>query len=481
VLLLVLIMVVPSVAAVAAYFLVDARWGRVLTVVSAAIVLAFAIIVDAEVVHGIKVQALSGGLSADGLSALYLTLVAFVGLTSSIYAWGYLPAHGAPDDRRLRTYYALFNLFVASLLAVPLLTDIVLVWIAIDLTTIFSAFLVAFEGRRPTLEAAWKYATLTTMGALIALPGFLILVYALRSTGLPLEWAALVQLPGAVPAAVVFTAFIFILVGFGAKAGLVPMHTWLPDAHSQAPAPVCAVLSGVETTAAIYVLFRLFPLLWDLRPSVAATWYIVPGLISVGVAALLLIQVRDFKRLFAFSTVEHMGILMVACGFGTSASHLGTIYQMLGHSLVKSFCFYAAGLAVLALGSQEIASARGLCRRAPLAGYSLLLGGLAIAGAPPFSIFVSEVAIIRSGFDAGRWVPTALLVVFIVIAFCAIMYHLIGMTFGSPPDEAVRRLPRSVAVALLVAGVPALVLGVYLPGPLATLVHQAAMALGGAP
>jgi hydrogenase-4 component F len=480
-LLLLLVMVVPAVAAVVAYSRLGTRWGHVVTVTAAVIVLAFAVVIDAAVLHGTKVEALGGRLSADGLSALYLTLVAFVGLTSAIYAWGYLPAHGAPDARRLRTYYALFNLFLASLLAVPLLSDIVLVWIAIDLTTVLSAFLVAFESRRATLEAAWKYAMLTIMGALIALPGFLILVYALRAAGLPLEWAALTQLPGAVPAAVAFTAFIFILVGFGAKAGLVPMHTWLPDAHSQAPAPVCAVLSGVETTAAVYVLFRLFPLLWDLRPTVAAAWYIVPGLVSVGVAAFLLIQVRDFKRLFAFSTVEHMGILMVACGIGTSASHVGTIYQMLGHSLIKPFCFYAAGLAVLALGSQELSSARGLCRRAPLAGYSLLLAGLAIAGAPPFSIFISEVAIIRAGFDAGRWVPTALLVVFIVIAFSAIMYHLIGMTFGEPSDGAVVHLPRSVVVALVVAGVPALILGVYLPGPLATLVHQAAAALGGAP
>jgi len=473
------ILVLPALAAAVSFSPLGQRWGRVATVISALAVVALALSVDLRVVNGVQVSALGGSLSVDGLSALYLTLVAFVGLTSSIYSWGYLPARHELDRSRILTYYTLFNLFFFSLLAVPVLSDVVLVWIAIDLTTLFSAFLVAFEGRRPMLEAAWKYVTLTTMGALIALPGFLVLVYALRSAGLPLHWQALVGLAGQVRPVVAFSAFLFILAGFGAKAGLVPMHTWLPDAHSQAPAPVCAVLSGVETTAPIYVLFRLFPLLWRLRPDVAAAWFIVPGLVSVGVAALLLIQVRDFKRLFAFSTVEHMGILLVACGLAAPASQLGAVYQMLGHSLVKSFCFYAAGLAAIAVGTQDIASTRGLLRRSPVAGFALLLGGLAIAGAPPFPIFISEVSIVRGGLAAGRWASTALLVTFIVVAFCAIMYHLVGMTFGKATEPA-QPLPRAAVLALVVAALPALLLGIYLPGPLGTLVHQAALALGGA-
>ena len=475
--LLLVILILPAVAAVVSFLPPMRPWGRGVTMVSALGVVALALAVDRQVAAGAAPSALGGGLSADGLSALYLTLVAFVGLTSSIYAWGYLGVRHELDEGQRLTYYALFNLFYASLLAVPLLSNVVLVWIAVDLTTLFSAFLVAFEGGRPKLEAAWKYVTLTTMGALIALPGFLILAYALQAAGLPLHWGALVGLAGHTTPTVAFGAFFFILVGFGAKAGLVPMHTWLPDAHSQAPASVCAVLSGVETTAPIYVFFRLFPLLFRMRPEVASAWYIVPGLVSVGVAALLLIQVRDFKRLFAFSTVEHMGILLVACGLAAPAAQLGAIYQMLGHSLVKSFCFYAAGLAAISLGTQDIAASRGLLRRSPVAGFALLLGGLAIAGAPPFPLFVSELSIIKGGLTAGHWLATALLVAFIVVAFCAIMYHLIGMAFGEA-REPVAPLPGAAILALVVAGLPAVILGVYVPAPIGSLLHQAALTLG---
>jgi len=473
------ILLVPLVAAAFSYWLPDARWARGVTVAAALAVAVLVSIVDLRVSRTGPVSTTGGVLAVDALSALYLGLVAIVGLAAALYSWGYLPARHEPGAARLRLYYALFNLFLASLLAVPLLSDLVLIWIAIDLTTLLSAFLVAFEGRRPMLEAAWKYVTLTTMGALIALPGFLLLAFALTSAGLPVHWQALVPLAGHVSPAIAFAAFLLILVGFGAKAGLVPMHTWLPDAHSQAPAPVCAVLSGVETTAAIYVLFRLFPMLSLLRPAAASAWYIVPGLISVGVAALLLVQVRDFKRLFAFSTVEHMGILLVACGLASRASQLGAVYQMLGHSLVKPFCFFAAGLATIAVGTQEIAATRGLLRRSPLVATALLVGGLAIAGAPPFPLFVSEVSIIWGGFAAGRWLATTLLVVFVVVAFCAIMYHLVGMTFGevAEADTPAPALPRSPWTALLLVGIPALALGIYLPGPLATLVHQAALAL----
>jgi hydrogenase-4 component F len=532
------ILALPALAAALSYSPLGTRWGRATSTLTALAVTGLALYVDTRVGSRGELRAFGTALAIDGLSALYLTLVAFVGLTSSIYAWGYLPARHELDGGRRRTYHALFNLFFLSLLAVPLLSDLVLIWIAIDLTTLFSAFLVAFESKAPMLEAAWKYVTLTTMGALIALPGFLILIFALRSAGLSPHWESLTGLAGHASPTVVFTAFLLVLVGFGAKAGLVPMHTWLPDAHSQAPASVCAVLSGVETTAPLYVLFRLFPVLWRLRPELAGVWYIVPGLISVGAAALLLIQVRDFKRLFAFSTVEHMGILLVACGLATPFGRLGAVYQMLGHSLIKPFCFYVAGLVTVALGTQELGSTRGLLRRSPAVGISLILGGLAIAGAPPFSIFASEVSIVRGGLAGRHWAATALLVLFIVVAFCAIMYHVIGMTFGEadqgveptpsaahqatspahgeavtaaqplpagandagglvpavdpadpPPgaaslDDAADRplpLPRSAMIALVLAGLPALVLGIYLPSPLAHLVHQAASALGGTP
>ncbi len=291
-----------------------------------------------------------------------LLLVAFVGTTAALFSAGYLGARGHHDDRRdARRYYALFNLFLLSMLAVPMVAQIALMWIAVSLTTLLSAFLVGYEDTAEALEAAWKYVVLTTLGAVLALLGILILYWATRTAGAgPFTWAGLVAAAPKMPPALLWTGFLLILVGFGTKAGLVPMHTWLPDAHSQAPASICALLSGVETTTVLYMILRLFPALEAAGLAQARSWFIVFGLVSVGVAALLLIHVRDYKRMFAFSTVEHMGIILVAVGLGGGGAHLGAAYQITAHALAKSFCFYAAGVAVLAVGTQEIAAVRGL-------------------------------------------------------------------------------------------------------------------------
>ena len=211
------------------------------------------------------------------------------------------------------------------------------------------------------------------------------------------------------PPALLWPAFLLILVGFGTKVGLVPMHTWLPDAHSQAPASICALLSGVETTTVLYVILRLFPVIGVAPGLDARPWFIGFGLVSVGIAALLLIYVRDFKRLFAFSTVEHMGIILVAAGLGGAEAHLGAAYQMTGHAIAKSFCFFAAGVTVMAAGTQEIAAVRGLVRSSPLATAALVAGGFAIAGAPPFAVFVSEFLILKAGIASGQYVAVGLL------------------------------------------------------------------------
>ena len=219
----------------------------------------------------------------------------------------------------------------------------------------------------------------------------------------PLPGSGLVEAAPHMPPALLWPAFLLILVGFGTKVGLVPMHTWLPDAHSQAPASICALLSGVETTTVLYVILRLFPVIGVAPGLDARPWFIGFGLLSVGIATLLLIYVRDFKRMFAFSTVEHMGIILVAAGLGGADAHLGAAYQMTGHAIAKSFCFFAAGMTVMAVGTQDIASVRGLIRSSPLAAIALLAGGFAIAGAPPFAIFVSEFVILKAGLTSGQY------------------------------------------------------------------------------
>jgi hydrogenase-4 component F len=335
-------------------------------------------------------------LAVDGLSALILILTAVVATTAAIFSIGYLAREISPP-RKLRLYYANYNLFVFSMVAIPVLAEPTLVWIMVELTTLCSALLVSFDNTREALEASWKYVLLSLMGAGLALFGFLVLFAATQASGADgvYTWSGLVMAAPNMPPVLLQIAFVFILIGLGTKVGLVPMHTWLPDAHSQAPSPVCALLSGVETTAVLYVVLRLFPVMQSVPHSHAETWAIILGMISVGTAAFLLLQVRDYKRMFAFSTVEHMGIILTAVGLGTSAAGYGAMQQIVAHSVTKSFCFFAAGAALLAVGTREITAVRGLIRRSPATGAALVLGGLAITGAPPLAIFLSEFSILN--------------------------------------------------------------------------------------
>jgi hydrogenase-4 component F len=421
-------------------------------------------------------------LICDALGALVALLVALVGLTASLFSWSYIHRRAEtgepPKEQR---YYGLFNLFVASMLAVPVLANLALMWVAVELTTLLSAFLVGFEDTAEALEAAWKYVMLTTLGAVLALLGFLILYWGSRIAGsAPFTWTGLVAAAPRMPPALLWPAFLFILVGFGTKVGLVPMHTWLPDAHSQAPAPICALLSGVETTTVLYVILRLFPVVGGAPGLDAGAWFIGFGLLSAGIAALLLIYVRDFKRLFAFSTVEHMGIILVAAGLGGTDAHLAAAYQITGHAIAKSFCFFAAGVVTLATGTQEIGGVRGLVRASPATGAALVAGTIAIVGAPPFAIFVSELLILKAGIASGQYLTVALLALFIVVAFCAVIRHVNRMAFGAAHQAlGWTGTPLSCGAALAVAALPLLVIGIWVPPPLDHLLQAAAAALGG--
>jgi hydrogenase-4 component F len=490
----IVILLLPIVAALLVCIPWGKRWVPGVTVVSCLGNLILITRLARQVVMGrvpgdLLEPAWSKWIVVDGLSALILLLIALVGTTAAIYSVGYM-AHENLTPKKLRLYHANYNLFIFSMLAIPVLAEPTLVWIVVELTTLCSALLVSFDNTREALEAAWKYVVLSLMGAGIALFGFMVLFAASHAGGgSAYTWAGLVTAAPKMPALPVQTAFLLILIGLGTKVGLVPMHTWLPDAHSQAPSPVCALLSGIETTSILYVILRLFPVVQAVPGAHADTWAIVLGLISVGTAAFLLLQVKDYKRLFAFSTVEHMGIILTAIGLGASASDYGAMQQIVNHSVTKSFCFFAAGAALLVTGTREIAAVRGLIRRSPIAGAALIFGGLAISGAPPLAIFLSEFAILKAGLTQGQYVATGLLAIFVVVAFFGIMAHVNRMVFGAAPNgapvqrhagphtaEAIR-LPFSCRLALFLAAVPVLVLGVYVPKPLRDLMTLAAAAV----
>ncbi len=491
-----IVLLLPLIATALVCLPFKRSWAAGVTVVASLATLILAARVAWLAAAGNSVTAsLSAGwlkwIAVDGLSALILVLIAFVATTAAIYSVGYM-AHGNLKAGKLRLYYINYNLFVFSMLAIPVLAEPTLVWIVVEFTTLASALLVSFENTREALEAAWKYVVLSLMGAGTALFGFLVLFAAMQASGSTgaYTWDGLIAAAPTMPPVLLQTAFLLILIGLGTKVGLVPMHTWLPDAHSQAPSPVCALLSGIETSAILYVILRLFPVMQASPNSHAETWALVLGLISVGTAAFLLLQVRDYKRMFAFSTVEHMGIILTAVGLGASAAGYSAMQQIVSHCVTKSFCFFAAGATLMAVGTREIAAVRGLIRKSPAAGVALVFGGLAIAGAPPLAVFLSEFSILKAGLTQKHYVATGLLAIFIVIAFFGIMLHINRMVFGvsendatnselRTPNSELRKfsLPFSCRLALILAAVPVLVLGVYIPQPLHDLLTQAAGAL----
>ncbi len=473
------VLLLPLIAVLLSILPLEKRFAPIITLATQITIFVLAVCMSLQVSAGRSVVALAHWLELDGLSALVLLLVTFVSLTAALFSWGYIFAH-EKVTRRIRSYYAQFNLFVFALVAVPVLVEPAFVWIAVEFTAMFSVLLVAYGNTREALEAAWKYIILMFIGAVIALLGFLILFWAQKNAGGGLyTWDGLRLSAKHMSPVLLKTAFLLILIGFGTKVGFVPLHTWLPDAHSQAPAPVCSLLSAVKTTVALYAILRLLPLLPNAPIDI---WMQTIGLISVGVAAFLLLQVRDYKRLFAYSTVEHMGIIFVAAGLGGRAGSYGALMQMLSHGLTKSFCFLSTGAILLVLGTRDIGKVRGLIRTSPIAAVALLFGALAIGGAPPFAVFLSEFSIFRTGVAQHHYLVTTLLIIFITVAFFGILRHVTRMVFGKPEQSTAviyGTIPFSCTLALVLAAIPVLVLGVYEPAPLHKLLTLAVSNLTG--
>ncbi len=478
---LIAVVVTPLVAAFLCWLPPIRKIAWHVTVFLSCVEFALAVVVSAGVIARGSVIGVSGWFEADGLAALVILIVSFVCALAAVFSGGYMSQQKGHEDR-LWWFYSMYNLLVFALVVVPALAEPNLVWVGVELVTLFSVLLVSYENTVGALEAAWKFSVLTIMGAPIALLGFLVLFWAYR-TGVghhPETWEALRASASSMSPALLKLSFLLVFVGFGAKTGFAPMHTWLPDAHSQAPTPICAVLSGVKTTVPLYVILRFLGILLG-RPEVhIGGFMIVMGLISVGIAAFLLLQVRDYKRMFAYSTVEHMGIILTAAGLATRASDFGSVSQMLNHSITKSLCFYVAGAILMTLETREIKSIRGLLRISPFEGAALLFCSLAIAGAPPFPIFLSEFSILGSGVQAGHPVVVTILATLIVIAFVGLMMQVNRMVFGKPigPPRRVE-IPRTCRVAIVMAAIPVAVLGVYIPAPLYHLLNLAAQQLGG--
>ncbi|GLW64782.1 hydrogenase [Actinomadura rubrobrunea] len=461
---------------------------------AAAGLLACGVALAAAAVDGPR-TGLGGLLRADALSAYMLIVVGAVALPAMLASPAYLAAeqaagHAGPAD--LRRYGVLTQAFVAAMALAVLAASLGVLWVAVEATTICTAFLVGHRRTRHATEAAWKYVVICSAGIALAFLGIVLLNFAARHAHVPssdaLDWAVLAQDAAALDVDVTRVAVALLVLGFGTKAGLAPLHAWLPDAHSQAPAPVSALMSGVLLSVAFYAVLRVKAIAdAALGAGFTRTLLTAVALASLAVAAALLLRQRDYKRMLAYSSIEHMGLIALGAAIGTSLAVTAVLLHILGHGLAKSAAFLASGHIQQATGSTRVDAVRGLLARVPLTAGVFGAALAALLGFPPFSLFASELGVFRAGFAAGMgWAVTAALLLMLVIV-AAVAARAGRMLLGAPrpgPGAAAlvdgARLPRSAALALVAAPAACAALGAT-AWPLHTLLDTAAAVIGAQP
>ena len=419
----------------------------------------------------------------DSFNVFLVALTAFIGLTTALFSRPYMrieQAHGRLTAGRLRLYHAMFQLFMATMLTALLTNNMGILWVAMEAATLTTVLLVSLYRTPASLEAAWKYFILCGVGIAQALFGTILLYFAaekvLGAGGGALLWTELESVKAQLEPTVLSLAFVFLLVGYGTKVGLAPLHNWLPDAHAEGPTPVSAVLSGLLLNVALYAVVRCKVLVQGaVDTPVAARLMMGFGLLSVVLAAFLLSRQKDVKRLFAYSSIEHMGIVTFAFGMGGAVANFAALLHMTVHSLTKSAIFFAVGHATQKTGTQLIDGIRGLVTLSPVIGWGLALGTLAILGMPPFGVFASEFLILTTAMREQPW-ATPLLLGALGLAFASVFSKVQPMVFG---EATGRRLPhRPAMLPVFVHLGIVLMLGVWMPPQLAEWYRQAARLIG---
>ncbi len=447
------------------------------------IIIAVYLTTDVMVLGSAHHTALGGIFYIDALSIIVLDIVILIGFMASIYSVSYMETeikHGKIDRGRLRLYYILMYAFMFTMILALTVKNMGIMWIAIEATTLASAFLVGFYNDKYSLEAAWKYVLICSVGIAIALLGIIFL--HLSSIGVLennqfLDWIALYNNAESLKSPIVKLAFIFILIGFGTKAGLAPMHTWLPDAHSQAPSPISALLSGVLLNSAMYGIIRTVAVVnRNLGSSIyTGRLLIALGILSILTAAIFILTQKDYKRLLAYSSIEHMGIIAVAMGVFTPLSVFGALLHMINHSLTKAMLFLASGNILQKYNTKQISEIKAILKLLPISGTVFLLGLFAIAGTPPFSVFASELSIMVSLFTAKKFVVGGALALLLAIIFAGIAVTLFKMFYGNNQEEELQpgETNKAGTIVIVVLFLVISISGLFIPDELKNLITQA--------
>jgi hydrogenase-4 component F len=480
---------VPLIMAGLACFLRGRRALAAVDLAGSAAVLALAAAVAARVADAGPVR--FGFLYVDALSVVFILIVGLLALATAIYSVHWFEravSTGEIPGKHLWIYFLLLDGFLFTMLLTVVSDNLGVLWIAMEGTTIASALLVGFHGRRDSLEAAWKYIIVTTVGIALGLFGtalfYAAAAHAVGASEDLFRWTKLVSIADKLDPTIVKIAFTFVFIGYGTKAGLAPMHAWLPDAHSEAPSPVSALLSGALIKCGIFALLRFQAIAARAcGPQFGNGFFLTFGLISIVIATPFILLQRDAKRLLGYHSVEHLGIIATGIGFGGVAGLYAALLHTINHAVTKALAFFAMGDAVSYAGSRDMHRIRGLIEVAPFAATLLLLAAFSLAGTPPFSIFVSELLILRKGIGDGRLFAAVVFLASVAVIFGGLVHHVGFMAFGRPGRRLAERAAAdrnvwSIAAMLLLAA-PMVVLGLSIPAGLDGLLARAARAILG--
>src|SRR5512134_849899 len=443
-----------------------------------------AAVLTAQIIADGPILVLQQQFFVDPLNVFLVTLTAFVAFTTALFARPYMRIerdHGKMTPPRMRLFHSMYQLFSFTMLLALLTNNMGMLWVAMEAATLATVLLVAVYRTPASLEAAWKYFILCGVGIAQALFGTILLYLAaerlIGAEGGGLLWTNINAVKHQLEPTVMALAFVFMLIGYGTKVGLAPLHNWLPDAHAEGPTPISAVLSGLLLNVALYAVLRC-KVLADgaLETRFAGDLMMGFGLLSVVLAAFFLSRQRDIKRMFAYSSIEHMGLITFAFGMGGPIASFAGLLHMTVHSLVKSAIFFAVGHAAQKAGTQVMENIRGLAKVSPAVGWGLMIGSLAILGMPPFGVFASEFLILTTAMREFPW-TTPLLLVSLGVAFAAVLGKVQPMVFG---ETTVKRLahPPALVPVFVHLGL-ALMLGLYIPPYLEAWYQQAARLISG--
>jgi hydrogenase-4 component F len=486
---LILLLLVPLLSGALCLAVRSQAWWERSNLLGSIIVGSLAAVLGWEVVRGDRVSALGGFLQADALSALVVGLTSFVALVCAVYSIGYFrrdQREGRITQQQLRRYYILTPLFVCAMLLAPLADNLGVMWVAIESTTLASVLLVTFYNQRTSFEAGWKYIIIGSVGIALALFGTVITYSSAvevlgAHAGQGMNWSVLVKLADRFNPTAMRLAFVLVVVGYGTKAGLAPMHTWKPDAYAEAPVPAATLLGAAFINCAIYSIMR-FDVLAEkcLGHDFPRALLLGFGICSILLAAPFVLVQRNYRRLLAYSSIDHAGIMVAALGFGGPLGALGAVLHMLFHGVTKPLMFFSAGSVQQEFGSPYFRKVRGVIHTMPWTGVLFLVAAFAVTGTPPFSIFHSEFTTLSAALAADRGLAAGLFVLGVVTIFVGFLLHMAKMNLGAVHEATPRAVecPWKLGAMVVVACV-VLLFGFWIPAPVFALVQKAADILGG--